>query len=158
MTQIITKSVLDNDRFEFMASGKNNKNKTTNLLDSNNRENREIPNFNLDYNIELNSALTETKINTKQVLELYPYKKMSIEIEPNSFIKSEFEFFFFATDPIKSEQLQNNLVSIVDEGLPSDIKEEITVLTHYLDYFDYIEFCKNLFSKPKPTNENKYPP
>lgn len=51
MTQTITKSVLDNNRFELSATGKGNKNKVANLLDMNNRDSREVPNLNLDYNI-----------------------------------------------------------------------------------------------------------
>lgn len=67
MSQGLTKSVLDNNRFELMVGGKNNKNKVD-VLDPDDRNNREIPNVNLDYNIEMNSALIETKIITKQVL------------------------------------------------------------------------------------------
>ena len=51
MTTTITKSVLDNNRFEFLAGGKNNKNKVANLLDNNNREKREKPKIILDYSI-----------------------------------------------------------------------------------------------------------
>lgn len=79
MTTAITKSVLDNNRFELLAGGKNNKNKVA-TLDLNNRDKREKPKIILDYSIELNSGLTENKLNTRQVYNMYPYKKLSIEL------------------------------------------------------------------------------
>lgn len=57
MTQLITKSVLDNERYKMTDVGKNNKNKDAGLLDLNKRENQEKPNLILNYEIEMNSAL-----------------------------------------------------------------------------------------------------
>lgn len=40
MTQAISKSVYQNDRFKIHVGGKNNKNKDANISDSNNGENK----------------------------------------------------------------------------------------------------------------------
>lgn len=71
-----------------------------------------------------------------------------------------FEFFLFKQDISKSAELQSSLIQIVDEGLFSDLKQEISELTYYLNYFDYIHFVKYLLLGKEKTDDDevKFPP
>lgn len=80
MSQSITKSVFNNnDRFKIPLGGKSNKNKDINSNDNNNGDAKETPNITLKFDIPINaSILKNTKIEIKNVYNIFPYKKMSI--------------------------------------------------------------------------------
>jgi hypothetical protein len=120
-----------------------------------------MANFNLDFEMDIKSSVIEEKIDVKKIYEFFPYRRLSLEIEPCAYQNPDFEFFEFLGNQQKIKGLVEKLISIDDKDTGSGMeapttREDTRQATYYLDFFDYVHFTRYFQLNDKDKQEKSY--
>ena len=81
------------------------------------------------------------KFTIESLYNIFPLKVSSIELEPNKFLNPKFEFFYFRQNNQDIHAIHQKLKKDSDD-FERDIKDQISEVTYYMDFFDYVHLLK----------------